>query len=207
VRGQYGEGMENETLVRAYRKEDRVAPDSNIETFVALKLYIDNWRWAKVPFYLRTGKRLPKRVTEIAIQFHRPPLPLFRQAGVEQLDPNVLVVRIQPNEGITLSFGAKVPGPNMELGNVNMDFNYADYFGVQTSTGYETLLYECIMGDATPFQRADMLEAGWSVVQPILDVWKALPPRDFPNYTSGTWGPREADALMERDGKHWRHLG
>ncbi|HTB23628.1 MAG TPA: glucose-6-phosphate dehydrogenase [bacterium] len=206
VRGQYGEGVVADTLVRGYRKEDRVSQDSNIETFVALKLYVDNWRWAKVPFYLRTGKRLPKRVTEIAIQFHRPPLPLFRHLGMEQVEPNVLVVRIQPNEGITLTFGAKVPGPNMDLGSVNMDFNYADYFGVQTSTGYETLLYECIMGDATPFQRADMLEAGWSVVQPILDVWKALPPRDFPNYASGSWGPREADALLERDGCHWRHL-
>ncbi len=207
VRGQYDEGVVSDTLVRGYRKEDRVAPDSNVETFVALKLFIDNWRWAKVPFYLRTGKRLRKRVTEIAIQFHRPPLPLFRHIGVEQLDPNVLVVRIQPDEGVTLSFGAKVPGPKMRLGNVNMDFNYTDYFGVQTSTGYETLLYECIMGDATPFQRADMLEAGWAVVQPILDVWKALPPRDFPNYASGSWGPREADALLEREDCHWRNLG
>ena len=206
VRGQYGEGIVSDTLVRGYRKEDRVAPDSNMETFVALKLFVDNWRWAQVPFYLRTGKRLPRRVTEIVIQFHRPPLPLFKHVGVEQLEPNVLVLRIQPNEGITLSFGAKVPGPKMELGNVNMDFNYADHFGVQTNTGYETLLYECMIGDATPFQRADMAEAGWSVVQPILDVWKALPARDFPNYASGTWGPKEADALLERDGKRWRHL-
>jgi len=207
VRGQYGEGIVADTLVRSYRKEDRVNPESNIETFVALKLFVDNWRWAKVPFYLRTGKRMPKRVTEIAIQFHRPPLLLFRHVGVEQLEPNTLVIRIQPNEGITLTFGAKIPGPKMEMGGVNMDFNYADHFGVQTSTGYETLLYECMIGDATPFQRADMLDAGWAVVQPILDVWKALPARDFPNYSSGSWGPKEADALLERDGKHWRHLG
>ena len=206
VRGQYGDGIVAETLVRNYRKEDRVAPDSNMETYVALKLYVDNWRWAKVPFYLRTGKRLPRRVTEIVIQFHRPPLALFRHAGVENLEPNVLVIRIQPNEGITLTFGAKVPGPKMELGSVDMAFNYADYFGAQTSTGYETLLYECMVGDATPFQRADMLEAGWAVVQPILDVWHALPPRDFPNYSAGSWGPKDADALLERDGKRWRHL-
>jgi glucose-6-phosphate 1-dehydrogenase len=206
VRGQYGEGIVSDTLVRSYRKEDRVSPDSNIETFVALKLFVDNWRWAKVPFYLRTGKRLPKRVTEIVIQFHRPPLMLFQRAGVDQIEPNLLVIRVQPNEGITLTFGAKIPGPKMELGSVNMEFNYADHFGKQVSTGYETLLYECMIGDATPFQRADMLEAGWSLVQPILDVWKALPARNFPNYASGTWGPKEAEDLLERDGKRWRHL-
>jgi len=206
VRGQYGEGMVADTLVSSYRKEDRVAPTSSVETYVALKLFVDNWRWAKVPFYLRTGKRLPKRMTEIVIQFHRPPLLLFKQSGVEQLDPNVLVIRIQPNEGVTLTFGAKIPGPKMELGSVNMDFNYSDNFGIQTSTGYETLLYDCMIGDATPFQRADMLEAGWAVVQPILDVWKALPPRDFPNYSAGTCGPKDADTLVERDGKHWRNL-
>ncbi len=204
VRGQYGEGVVSDTLVRAYRKEDRVAPDSGVETYVALKLFIDNWRWAKVPFYIRTGKRMPRRVTEITIQFHRPPLHLFRRAGVDRLDPNVLVIRVQPNEGISLNFGAKVPGPKMEIGGVTMDFNYSDYFGVQNSTGYETLLYDCMIGDATPFQRADMLEAGWAVVQPILDVWKALPPRDFPNYASGTWGPAEADEMLRRDSnKRW----
>jgi glucose-6-phosphate 1-dehydrogenase len=204
VRGQYGEGVVEDTMVRGYRKEDRVAQDSTVETFVALKLTIDNWRWAKVPFYLRTGKRMPKRLTEIVIQFHEPPLPLFRHAGVAKLEPNLLIVRVQPDEGISLNFGAKIPGPDMNLGSVNMDFRYADHFGVQSSTGYETLLYDCMIGDATPFQRADMVEAGWAVVQPILDVWKALPPRDFPNYSAGTWGPKEADALMEKDGKIWR---
>jgi len=207
VRGQYGDGMVQGTMVRGYRAEDRVAPESNIETFVAMKLFIDNWRWAKVPFYLRTGKRMPKRVSEIAIQFHSPPLPLFAHAGVEHLNPNFLVIRVQPDEGISLTFSAKVPGPKMELGSVNMDFKYSDHFGAQSSTGYETLLYDCMIGDATPFQRADMLEAGWAVVQPVLDLWQALPPRDFPNYSAGSWGPKDADALIEQDGKHWRHLG
>jgi glucose-6-phosphate 1-dehydrogenase len=204
VRGQYGEGMIEGTMVRDYRKEDRVNPKSPMETFVALKLFIDNWRWAKVPFYLRTGKRMPKRLTEIVIQFHEPPLPLFHGTGVNRLEANRLIIRVQPDEGISLNFGAKIPGPDMKLGSVNMDFRYADHFGAQSSTGYETLLYDCMMGDATPYQRADMVEAGWAVVQPILDVWKALPPREFPNYAAGTWGPKEADLLMERDGKAWR---
>ncbi len=206
VRGQYGEGTVEGTSVQGYRGEARVSPESCVETFVALKLFVDNWRWAGVPFYVRTGKRLPKRSTEIVIQFHRPPLPLFREAGVKQFSSNLLVIRIQPDEGISLKFEAKVPGPKMELGSVRMDFKYQDYFGSQPNTGYETLLYDCMLGDATPFQRADMVEAGWSVVQPILDVWKALPPRDFPNYAAGSWGPMESEELMERDGKKWKIL-
>lgn len=204
VRGQYGEGMINGVRVPGYRSEPRVAPDSRTETFVALKLLIDNWRWADVPFYLRTGKCLPKRVTEIAIQFKRAPFILFRKTPVERLTTNLLILHIQPREGITLRFGAKVPGPLVQLGAVNMDFKYEDYFGCTSSTGYERLLYDCMMGDATLFQRADMVEAGWSVVTPILDVWQALPPRSFPNYAAGTWGPKEADELMERDGRQWR---
>jgi glucose-6-phosphate 1-dehydrogenase len=192
--------------VLAYRTEPRVAPDSGTETFVALKLMLDNWRWAGVPFYLRTGKALPSRVTEIAIQFKHVPFLLFRQTPVEQLTPNFLVLRIQPNEGISLQFGAKVPGPSVRMGAVEMDFEYADYFGTQPSTGYETLLYDCMIGDATLFQRADNVELGWSVVTPILDVWKALPPRSFPNYAAGTWGPKEAFDLLERDGRQWRRI-
>ena len=196
VRGQYGAGVVNGEARKAYRSEDNVPPDSHTETFVALKLYVDNWRWADVPFYLRTGKALPKRETTITIQFKRPPFLLFRDTPVEQLDPNRLVLHIQPDEGISLSFGAKLPGPQLRLGNVDMSFDYADYFGTAPSTGYERLLYDCMTGDATLFQRSDMVEAGWTIVEPILDVWKALPARDFPNYAAGSWGPREATELM-----------
>ncbi|MBI3014471.1 MAG: glucose-6-phosphate dehydrogenase [Candidatus Tectomicrobia bacterium] len=206
VRGQYGEGTIAGKRVPAYRFELNVAPDSTTETFVALKLSVDNWRWADVPFYLRTGKRLPKRVTEIAIQFKRAPFILFRKTPVDRLTPNLLVLTIQPDEGISMRFGAKVPGPILRLGSVNMAFQYKDYFGSTPSTGYERLLYDCMMGDATLFQRADMVEAGWSVVAPILDVWKALPPRSFPNYPAGSWGPREAEELMERGGRQWREM-
>lgn len=205
VRGQYGGGTLDDEAVPAYRDELNVSRDSSTETFVALKLCIDNWRWADVPFYVRTGKRLARRVTEIAIQFKRAPFVLFQRTPVEHLTTNRLVLHIQPGEGISLRFGAKVPGPVLNLGAVNMDFDYADYFGGSSNTGYERLLYDCMIGDATLFQRADMVEAGWSVVGPILDVWKALPPRTFPNYTSGTWGPHEADELMERDGRRWKN--
>ncbi len=206
VRGQYGAGIVKSDRMPAYRAEPRVAPDSATETFVAMKLSIDNWRWADVPFYLRTGKSLPKRVTEITIQFKRAPFILFRKTAVDRLTPNQLILHIQPDEGISLRFDAKVPGPVVRLGAVNMDFRYADYFGSTPSTGYERLMYDCMIGDATLFQRADMVEAGWSVVAPILDVWKALPPRQFPNYAAGTWGPKEADELLERDGRQWRRI-
>ncbi len=203
VRGQYGAGVVLGRPQPAYRGEPNVTRDSTTETFVALKLYIDSWRWADVPFYVRTGKCLPKRETTITIQFKRPPFLLFRDTPVEQLDANRLVLHIQPDEGITLSFGAKIPGPQLRLGNVNMAFDYGDYFGSAPSTGYERLLYDCMTGDATLFQRADMVEAGWTVVGPILDVWKALPPRDFPNYAAGTWGPQDAFELMARSGREW----
>lgn len=206
VRGQYGEGTVKGKAMSAYRCEPRVAPDSGTETYAALKLMIDNWRWAGVPFYLRTGKALPQRVSEIAICFKRVPHLMFRQTSVEQTAPNFLVLHIQPDEGISLQFGAKVPGPTVRLGAVEMDFHYTDYFGTTPSTGYETLLYDCMIGDATLFQRADNVEVGWSVVTPILDVWKALPPRSFPNYAAGTWGPKEADELLLRDGRQWRNI-
>src|SRR5579859_6724424 len=205
VRGQYGEGTEDGKRVGAYRSEPDVPPDSRTETFVALKLAIDNWRWADVPFYIRTGKRLPKRTTEIVIQFRRAPFVLFRDTPVDKLTPNVLVMRIQPDEGISLQFGAKVPGAHVKVGGVTMDFQYTDYFGAEPSTGYERLLYDCMIGDATLFQRADMVEAGWAVVQPVLDVWTALPARNFPNYPAGSWGPKEADDLMARDQRQWRN--
>jgi glucose-6-phosphate 1-dehydrogenase len=206
VRGQYGEGTVNGQRVRAYRSEEGVPPDSRTETFVAMRVLIDNWRWAGVPFYLRTGKALPGRNTHVVIQFRRAPFMLFRETQVENMMPNQLVLHIQPEEGISLRFAAKTPGPAMQLGEVNMDFAYADYFGQTPSTGYERLLHDCMIGDATLFQRADMVEAGWSIVNPVLDVWKALPPRNFPNYPAGTWGPKDADELMERDGRRWRNF-
>jgi glucose-6-phosphate 1-dehydrogenase len=206
VRGQYGEGIVDGKHVPAYRSEPNVAPNSNTETFVAVKLSIDNWRWADVPFYIRTGKRLARRVTEIAIQFRQAPYILFRDTPVEELMPNVLVMNIQPDEGISLRFAVKIPGLSLRVGPVHMDFRYADYFGSELSTGYERLLYDCMIGDATLFQRADMVEAGWAVVTPILDVWKALPPRSFPNYRAGSWGPQEADDLLCRDGRKWRTI-
>jgi glucose-6-phosphate 1-dehydrogenase len=206
VRGQYGEGTVLNEKVKAYRSEPGVAPESKTETFVAMKLNIDNWRWAGVPFYLRTGKRMAKRHTEINIQFKRAPFQLFRQTAVHKLQTNRLVIQIQPDEGMALGFGAKIPGAQLRLGSVEMSFEYAKYFGADPYTGYEVLLYDCMIGDATLFQRADMVEAGWSIVNPVLDVWKALPPRNFPNYRAGAWGPKESDELMERDGRRWRNF-
>jgi glucose-6-phosphate 1-dehydrogenase len=204
VRGQYDGGPDPSHAMPAYRAENRVDPHSHTETFVAMKLAVDNWRWADVPFYLRTGKRLALQHTEVTITFRRPPHRLFRGTDVADFSPNVLVLHLQPDEGISLTFLAKVPGPVVKTGGVEMAFNYADHFGRTPSTGYETLLYDCICGDPTLFQRADSVEDGWSVVEPILDVWKALPPRTFPNYASGSWGPAEADELLARDGRAWR---
>jgi glucose-6-phosphate 1-dehydrogenase len=204
VRGQYGEGVIDGERVPAYRAEKGVAPDSSTETYVALQLFVDNWRFADVPFYLRTGKRLPRRASEIAIQFKCAPLSLFRDTSIERLNPNLLVIHVQPDEGISLRFEGKVPGPSMRLGTVRMQFQYEDYFGRQAQTGYETLLYDAMLGDSTLFHRSDMVEAGWRAVAPILDVWKALAPRTFPNYAAGTAGPQEADELIERGGRKWR---
>ncbi len=206
VRGQYGAGTIGVEKVPSYRSEPGVSPESRTESFVALKLNIDNWRWAGVPFYIRTGKRLAKRHTEITIQFKRAPFILFRKTPVDKLMANQLVIQIQPEEGMQLSFGAKIPGPLLKLGNVEMSFEYAKYFGTDPYTGYEVLLYDCMIGDATLFQRSDMVEAGWSIVDPVLDVWTALPPRSFPNYAAGSWGPKESDELMARDGRHWRKI-
>jgi glucose-6-phosphate 1-dehydrogenase len=206
VRGQYGGGMVAGESVPAYREEPFVAPDSTTETFVAWKLNIDNWRWAGVPFYLRTGKRLRRRSTEIAIRFHQAPYALFRDTCVERMHPNWMILRIQPDEGIALEFAAKRPGPVVKLSTVSMDFAYKTYFKVTANTGYETLIYDCMIGDPTLFQRADTVEAGWQAVQPILDAWADHPPPDFPNYAAGSSGPAAADELLARAGRAWRPL-
>jgi glucose-6-phosphate 1-dehydrogenase len=202
VRGQYGP---NHNGMVGYRQEPMVASASRTETYVALKLSIDNWRWADVPFYIRTGKRMAQRVTEIVVQFKRAPFVLFRKTAVNKLEPNRMVLHLQPDEGISLMFGAKIPGTVLRLGAVNMEFNYADYFNATPQTGYERLMYDCMLGDATLFQRSDMVEAAWHVVAPIQNVWGALEPREFPNYASGTWGPEEANELLNRDGRHWHN--
>jgi glucose-6-phosphate 1-dehydrogenase len=204
VRGQYGEGESEGQIVPGYRQEEKVATDSATETFAALKLSIDNWRWAGVPFYLRTGKRMPTKHSSILIQFKKAPFTLFRETPVDRLETNRIEIHIQPDEGITLHFGAKIPGPVVRIGAVDMDFNYSDHFGEQIATGYERLLFDAMTGDATLFQRADMVEASWAIVDPVLKAWAEKTP-DFPNYTAGTWGPAEADGLMQRNGRSWKN--
>jgi glucose-6-phosphate 1-dehydrogenase len=206
VRGQYGRGWINDQNVPEYREEPDVAPESPVETYAALKLSIDNWRWAGVPFYIRTGKRMRKRKTSIAIRFKEPPSVLLRDMNVRKASPNWLLLRIQPDEGMALEFGAKVPGPTMQIGDVRMDFKYQDYFGTAPATGYETLIYDVMLGDATLFQRADNIESGWAVVQPVLDYWGNNKPHDFPNYRAGSEGPVAADQMLEREGREWRHI-
>ena len=201
VRGQYGPGSVQGASVPGYRQEPGVKPDSRTETFVAAKLAIDNWRWADVPFYLRTGKRLAGRATEIAIQFRRAPHVVFRGRDVE---PNWLVLNIQPDEGISMSFGAKLPGAEMRIKTVTMDFCYRTSFGLVSRSAYATLLNDCMRGDATLFDRADGVEAAWALVDPILQAWASSAPA-FPNYAAGSWGPREADELMEHDGRRWHN--
>jgi len=206
VRGQYGAGTIDGKRIRGYREEDHVAPGSFVETYAALKLCIDNWRWAGVPFYLRTGKRLTKRWTEIAIRFRDAPLMLFGCKQVNVLKDNWMILHIQPEEGIRLKFNAKKPGPEMDLDSVAMDFRYKDWFKQAPAVGYETLLYDCMQGDATLFQRADQVESSWRVVDPLIRAWNAAPQEQFPNYTAGTPGPKAADALLARDGRAWRPI-
>jgi glucose-6-phosphate 1-dehydrogenase len=207
VRGQYGPGMLGGEPVRGYREEARVAPDSRTETYVALKLMVENWRWAGVPFYLRTGKRLTKRITEVAIQFKRPPYLLFRGTGADQMQPNVLSLRIQPNEGIALLFSAKVPGQEMQIRSVNMDFLYGSSFGVEPPEAYERLLLDAMLGDSTLFTRIDETELAWQLVDSVERGWsRQRQAAAMPQYEPGTWGPKEADALIERDGRTWRKL-
>ncbi len=205
VRGQYGPGHLGDKDVPGYRQEPDVAADSTTETYVAMRLNIDNFRWAGVPFYVRTGKRMALRRTEIVVHFKQAPHAMFRSTPVEALTPNTMVIHVQPSEGITLNFSAKVPGPTLQLGRVAMDFRYADYFNTPSNTGYETLLYDVMIGDATFFQRADNVEAGWAVVQPMLDEIEAGHSA-FQPYAAGTSGPAAADALLERDGRHWQVL-
>ncbi len=205
VRAQYAAGTAGGRNVPAYRAAAGVDPASMTETYVAMRLYIDNWRWAGVPFYLRTGKALAARRTDIAVRFKNAPLALFRDTPVERLAQNLLVLRIQPDEGASLQFNAKIPGPAIRMGGVRMDFKYADYFDAAPSTGYETLIYDCMIGDATLFQRADNIEAGWRAVQPILDAWKAGA-CDLAAYPAGGEGPQAADELLARDGHSWRSI-
>jgi glucose-6-phosphate 1-dehydrogenase len=205
VRGQYGAGRKPDgTAVAGYRQETNVAPDSATETFAALRLWIDNWRWEGVPIYLRSGKSLWKRGTEILVQFKKAPEVLFRAVpGIASLEHNQLIFHIQPDQGIELRFQAKHPGPQLSLQKVDMRFDYQEAFEASRSTGYEVLLYHCMRGDATLFTRNDLVEAAWRIAQPILDTWAENPPRDFPNYQAGTWGPKPAFHLVERDGRKW----
>ncbi|MCX5514340.1 glucose-6-phosphate dehydrogenase [Kaistia algarum] len=205
VRAQYLAGNIGGRHVKNYPWEDNVAHDSRRETYVALKLNVDNWRWSGVPFYIRTGKALAVRRTEIMIQFKRPPHRLFDETPTDAVEPNALVIRVQPNEGISLRLAAKIPGRQVRLAEVDMDFRYSDYFKAEPSTGYETLIYDCLTGDATLFQRADNIEAGWAVVQPILDQWEAGQ-GELHHYKAGSAGPAAADRLIERDGFNWLPL-
>jgi glucose-6-phosphate 1-dehydrogenase len=204
VRGQYGAGKIGDVKKQGYRHEPHVARDSNVETYAALKVEIDNWRWSGVPFYLRTGKHLTERMTEIAIRFKQAPYAVFKDTPVDQLPPNWLVIRIAPDEAISLQFEVKRRGPVVDLAPVKMEFRYDDWFPKEPNVGYETLLYDVMIGDPTLFMRADMVEQGWRIVQPVLDDWAKHKP-DFPNYASGSAGPEAADALIARDGgRAWR---
>ncbi len=208
VRGQYGPGKTDGKDVKGYRQEERVDPNSSTETYAALKLGIENWRWAGVPFYVRAGKRMAKRATEITIQFKQPPQLLFKnQSGpCRELQPNLITMRIQPDEGISLRFGAKVPSPNMEVCPVNMNFSYADAFGKSSANGYERLLLDAMLGDATLFAHRDGVETTWALLTPVLEHWANTKPKGFPNYAAGTWGPEAAEELLARDGRAWRTL-
>ncbi|MGA7787687.1 MAG: glucose-6-phosphate dehydrogenase [Xanthobacteraceae bacterium] len=206
VRAQYGDGYVENRAVEAYRRTPDVRPDSTTETYVALKLMIDNWRWARVPFYLRTGKALRAKQTEVAIKFKQAPVAMFRDTPVERLAENFLVIGIQPNECIGLEFNAKIPGPSIAIGGVSMTFKYEDYFDIAPSTGYETLIYDCMIGDAILYPRADGIEAGWRAVQPFIDAWRETPVKDLAVYPAGSEGPREADELLARDGRRWRPI-
>jgi glucose-6-phosphate 1-dehydrogenase len=206
VRAQYQAGFVANQAVPDYRKSKDIDPNSTTETYVALKLMIDNWRWAGVPFYLRTGKALRARRTEIAIKFKQAPFAMFRDTPVDRLAQNFLVLGIAPGECISLQFNAKVPGPTIALAGVGMTFRYEDYFDAAPSTGYETLIYDCMIGDAILFQRADGIEAGWRIVQPFLDAWRNAGAQGLATYRAGSEGPHEADLLLSRDGRRWRPI-
>jgi glucose-6-phosphate 1-dehydrogenase len=207
VRGQYRGGKIGDTEIPDYRKTNDVRPDSTTETYAALKLTIDNWRWAGVPFYLRTGKALGIKRTEVAIKFKQAPFAMFRDTPVDRLSQNYLIIAIEPTEGITLQFNTKVPGPTINIDGVEMKFRYKDYFRAEPTTGYETLIYDCMIGDNILFQRADSVEAGWQAVQPFLDAWKKAGGNGLQTYKAGSEGPEAADELIRRDGRGWRKLG
>ncbi len=206
VRGQYGPGSEGGSPTPGYREEQGVAPDSRTETYVALQFFVENWRWAGVPFFLRTGKRLPKRASEIAIQFKSVPQLIFDAGPLSNIEPNVLAIKVQPDEGISLKFEAKVPGQMTQIRPVTMDFRYNASFGVASPEAYERLLLDAMLGDSTLFTRSDEVDASWSLITPIHQGWNAAPAPDFPNYEAGTWGPKAADEFIERTGRRWRRL-
>ncbi|MGB8633554.1 MAG: glucose-6-phosphate dehydrogenase, partial [Xanthobacteraceae bacterium] len=206
VRAQYDDGYIENQAVKAYREIKDVNPESTTETYVALKLMIDNWRWAQVPFYLRTGKALRVKQTEVAIKFRQAPIAMFRDTPIDRLSDNFLVIGIQPDETIGLEFNAKVPGPSIVIGGVSMTFNYRDYFDTPPATGYETLIYDCMVGDAILYPRADGIEAGWRAVQPFINAWRESRAQNLATYRAGSEGPAEADELLARDGRRWRTI-
>jgi len=206
VRGQYTRGKAGDTEISDYSATEDVKRDSTTETYAALKLTIDNWRWAGVPFYLRTGKALGLKRTEVAIKFRQAPFAMFACTSVEELAENYLVIGIEPTEGITLQFNTKVPGPTVLIDGVEMKFRYKDYFKAEPATGYETLIYDCMIGDNILFQRDDSVEAGWTAVQPFLDAWKKAGSKGLETYKAGTEGPAAAFELLNRDGRKWRKL-
>jgi glucose-6-phosphate 1-dehydrogenase len=203
IRGQYGEGTIGGARVPAYRAEPRVDPRSETETFAALRLEIDSWRWAGVPFYLRTGKRLARRCTEIVVEFRRPPLMLFRQSGMGEIEPNRLHIHVAPDEAISFEIKAKAPGAAIRVEDVRLSFDYRSIGSRCAAVGYERLLHDVLVGDSTLFLRSDMVDAAWRIVTPILEAWASTPARDFPNYPAGSWGPPAADELLRRDGRRW----
>jgi glucose-6-phosphate 1-dehydrogenase len=206
VRAQYGRGWVIGDEAPGYRSEPGVNPASTTETYAALRIDLDSWRWAGVPFYIRTGKRLPKRTTEIAIQFKRPPMEIFRRISASPVSPNLLIVNVQPDEGISVRFEAKLPGTRMQLAPVMMNFRYGTAFGRAVPEAYETLLLDALLGDATLFARHDFVETSWALITPVLERWSAAAASKIPEYEAGEWGPREADALLARDGRRWRTL-
>jgi glucose-6-phosphate 1-dehydrogenase len=206
VRGQYGPGWLDGKRVPGYRQEDGVSPQSSTETYAALKLFVDNWRWQDVPFYLRTGKRMPKKVSQASIVFKPVPHQMFPSTAADHWEPNRLILNIQPREGIVTRFQAKQPGKSMRLQTVNMEFFYEESFKTEPPEAYETLLYDVMCGDGTLFMRADQEHAAWSVINPVLETWSRVPSADFPNYAAGTWGPEAAEALIARDGRSWQAI-
>jgi glucose-6-phosphate 1-dehydrogenase len=206
VRAQYAAGWVSGGEVPGYRQDAGVSPQSTTETFVALRMQLDSWRWAGVPFYLRTGKRMPKRTTEIAIQMRRPPLEIFRRVSTSSVAPNLLIVNVQPDEGISVRFEAKLPGTRMQLAPVMMNFRYGTAFGGSVPEAYETLLLDAMLGDPTLFARHDFVERSWELITPVHEHWRNENASSIPTYEAGEWGPSEADDLMARDGRRWRTL-